>query len=199
MLNDIDIDEFVGVQRFSEYAYPLVDKSVHSVMELYVLDIRLRALLIKAFSIIEIGLVSQLGKFGLASKFSSFGAARRALASLTNPQQFRIARKFGFQNQKEMKSCLIHLNHLRNRAAHHERVWNCQNKFSMPLMVKTDFADKYGFPKNLFVMAASLNLLISILKSFPPFIEFEKEFSALITSTSLEPQFLLQNMGFEVP
>lgn len=197
-MSDKEISEYIGIRRFLEYSYLVGDKSIETAIELYKFDMHFRALLMKALAIIEITLITGLQNSGLQENFESFGQARRALDKVAVHQQYVFAGKFSLRNQKQLKSCLIHLNHLRNRVAHHERVWNCQNKFSLPPLRKTKLARTYGVSKSPFVMAASLNLLVQMLSGIPPFFDLEAEFEVLVGRTPVSRGFLLRSMGFEV-
>lgn len=199
MLRDEVINELIGNKRFREYSRPIPNSDRMETLEVYRFDLHFRSLVMKALSVIEISLVTHLQNSGSDRKFSSFGDARRGLAEIAPKDQYVFATRFGLRNQRELKSCFIHLNHLRNRVAHHERVWNCQNKFSLPKVENSRILETYGVAKNPFVTAASMNLLVQMLTMLPPLFDFESEFEELLARTALDRCFLLKNMGFEVP
>ena len=152
-----------------------------------------------AISVVEIALVTQIQNSGFPSAFESFGHALRTLDSLPVTDRNLIARNFGVPNFKQLRGALQNLNYLRNRVAHHERVWNHRNRLAFPSITEDTFLHSLGTAKNRHVLAFSLVGLSVLMKNCPTVFEFEAGLSLLLARRKISRKFLLASMGFEVP
>lgn len=194
-----DLDHCFPIDQLTEYKYSVEELEPWALLEVVKFDIEFRGILLSALSIVELALVTQIGQSDFPRKFNSFGSARRIFGTLPIRTQQRIATKLGFHNPKECRSTLMHLNYLRNRVAHHERSWNAKNKFSLPKLHAARIEN--GLPKysDSFSIAGSLNVILMILDNLPEIYPFHAKVMSLIENCRLESNFLLKNMGFEVP
>ena len=199
MISDQLVQDFIGGKRFREFGLPLENRTISATFRIYKFDTDFRALIMRSISVIEVGLVTQIQKRVGDVKFNSFGSARRALDSLRVQDQYEISILMGSKNQRELKSFLIHLNHIRNRSAHHERVWNRANKFVLPALNASEIESSLGFPRDPSMPAATIFMINNMLNFLPPVFNFLEEFEKIIADSGLDLNFVLKNMGFEVP
>lgn len=193
------IENYIGVDRWLEYAKPFPELNGQSISSCYKFDIELRGFLLSAISVIEISLVTQLSIIGVEQKFDSFGQARRALENIPRVSQNLIARNLGVGNYKKLRGALQNLNYLRNRLAHHERVWNHRNRFAFPDLDCSNRLQSLGFVKNRHVLAYSLVGMAAILQKCPDLVDFENRLQKMTKNWNVSQSFLLKCMGFEVP
>ena len=121
------------------------------------------------------------------------------MAHSGNATRETISRNLGARNYKALRGALQNLNHLRNRVAHHERVWNHRNPFAFPDLGLKQSGSAAPLKANRHTLAWSLIGIGHILSAYPPLIEFEKLLEDLLTKTPIDRGFLLRSMGFEVP
>jgi abortive infection bacteriophage resistance protein len=199
LITNSELKPYIGEKRFGQYFCNPTIQSPELSLETYKFDIELRGLLISALGVIEVGLEAQLNQSGFQADLQSFGHARKVLEGAGTSERELISRNLGARNYKELRGALQNLNYLRNRVAHHERVWNHRNPFSFP-----DFGSppkETRIPKGQIrrLIAWSLFGIEQILCAFPELIAFERQFESLVTSSSIDHHFLLTSMGFEAP
>ena len=151
-----------------------------------------------AISVIEIALVTQINIAGDTTKFNSFGQARRRLETLAAKDRHLIAVNLGAPNYKQLRGALQNLNYLRNRIAHHERVWNHRNRFAFPDSANKTVLSALGSANNRHVLAFSLIGMATILSKCPKLFDFERRLLDLTAGSLLPQAFLLRSMGFDV-
>jgi abortive infection bacteriophage resistance protein len=199
VINESDIHAYIGESKFSEYLGNPDVETLEIALATYKFDIHLRGLLMSALGVLEVGLCAQLEKHGFDDQFNSFGHARRVLAHSGKAVREEISRALGAKNYKQLRGALQNLNYLRNRVAHHERIWNHRNPFAYP-----DFGRQFGqtnrIPNsNRHLLAWSVVGIQTILIEYPRLISFESQFEKLLWNTPLDRVFLLKSMGFQVP
>ena len=199
MLSDFAIRAYIGEQKFNEYISNSALTDMSLALATYEFDIQLRGLLMSALGVLEVGLCAQLIQTGNSATFSSFGHARKVLAHSGKATRETISRNLGARNYKALRGALQNLNHLRNRVAHHERVWNHRNPFAFPELGLKQSGSAAPLKTNRHTLAWSLIGIGHILSAYPPLIEFEKLLEELLTKTPIDRGFLLRSMGFEVP
>jgi abortive infection bacteriophage resistance protein len=199
LISELEIEQFIGRIRWTEYSVPFSDYDKTKTIECYRFDVELRGFLMSAISVIEVALVTQIQNFGFAGSFDSFGHARRTLDSLPLRTRNLIARNFGVSNFKQLRGALQNLNYLRNRVAHHERVWNHRNRFAFPTITRHAPLNEFGIANNRHVLAFSLVGLAFLMRNCPAVFEFEAGLFNLINRPNISKKFLLESMGFEVP
>ena len=150
-----------------------------------------------AISVIEIALVTQINLARDKTTFNSFGQARRRLETLPAKDRQLIAINLGSTNYKQLRGALQNLNYLRNRIAHHERVWNHRNRFAFPGIANKTVLSALGSVNNRHVLAFSLIGIAIILSKCPTLIDFERRLLDLTSGRMLSQAFLLESMGFE--
>lgn len=198
MISNQLVHEFIGVKRFREFGLPLENRTISATFTIYKFDTDFRALIMRSISVIEVGLVTQIQNRVGNVQFNSFGSARRALDSLSTQAQYAISVTMGSKNQRELKSFLIHLNHIRNRSAHHERIWNRPNKFALPPLNDSEIEFALGTSRDPSMPAATIFMINQVLNFLPPVFNFLEEFEKLIATPGLDRNFVLENMGFEL-
>ena len=197
MISKIEIEQFIGNTRWAEYSEPFRDKNFDFTVECYRFDCELRGILMSAIAVIEIAMVTQLQLVGRFNSFESFGQARRALDTLPDKARNQIARNLGVSNFRKLRGALQNLNYLRNRVAHHERIWNHRNRFAFPQITnKTPFSD-LGSVTNRHVLAFSIIGIASLIETCPLVFDFEERVISLVESHGNTKFFLLNSMGFE--
>lgn len=186
----------IGSRRAKSFLTNVPITVEQSAIDLYLFDLNLRALVIKAMSIVEITLENQINH---DPESKSFGALRRKIENLGAHEQFIVANHFGFSTQRELRVALRNFNALRNRAAHHEPLWRRRLHFGVPRLRghKTKLLQRNYI--DLYSPAASLSVLAETLVSLPFLFDFQTEFQDLIHKSPIDQDFLLTNMGFEVP
>lgn len=151
----------------------------------------------KSLSLIEISLQNQIVIASNAQKFDSFGHARRVLQELPTNKQFLIAKKFGCSNGKEFRAVLRVLNDARNRAAHHERIWNCKLDFCLTQSFKERNLKALPYTVRDFSIAGAAQALLILLSQFPEILEVPETLDNLLSELPLDRNWVLSTMGFE--
>jgi abortive infection bacteriophage resistance protein len=190
---------YIGSMRATKFLEALPTCAQDRQVELYIFDLNLRALVMKSMSIIEISLDLEIAEDRIDGPSETFGDMRRRIRSLKAKEQFRISKRLGFANQREMNVSLRNLNSLRNRAAHHEPIWRSNLHFGVPLFRESENYLLGITSSNRYLPAASILVISAILSNLPKLIDFELEFKDMLESSKVERYFLLKNMGFEVP
>lgn len=168
-------------------------------VDLYRFDLNLRGEVIKAMSMVEIALELCTEDFAKQELGTTFGTMRRRINELDAKTQFQIAKRFGFSTQRELKVAMRNFNTLRNRAAHHEPIWQRKLHFGIP-QLRGQAASLCGLmASDLYSPAASFALLARTLRFLPPLVDFELEFDQTIGRVPVARDFILKSMGFEVP
>jgi hypothetical protein len=121
------------------------------------------------------------------------------LQELPTNKQFEIANKFGCSNGKEFRAVLRVLNDARNRAAHHERIWNCKLDFCLPSNFKKVHLNSFPALTKDYSIAGALQGLIVLLGQFPEILEIPETLDNLIDELPIDKNYILRTMGFEVP
>lgn len=199
MISELEIEQFIGRTRWDEYSVPFSKGDKALTIECYRFDVELRGFLMAAISVVEVALVTQIQNSGFPSSFESFGHARRTLDALPARARNLIARNFGVPSFKQLRGALQNLNYLRNRVAHHERVWNHRNRFAFPTITEDTLLQGLGTTKNRHVLAFSLVGLSALMKNCPTVFDLEAGLSILLGRRNISRKFLLLSMGFEVP
>lgn len=199
VITNAEIKSYIGDSKFAEYLGNPDIQTIEEALATYKFDIQLRGLLMSALGILEVGLCAQLISKGYEGKFSSFGQTRRILTDSPRAIREDISRSLGAKNYKQLRGSLQNLNYLRNRVAHHERIWNHRNPFAYP-----DFGTRTLVPdaipaSNRHLLAWSVVGIQNILNKYPNLMSFESQFENLIDSSPIDRSFLLKSMGFEVP
>lgn len=141
----------------------------------------------------------QLPPFWMASDLTTFGNLRIIFNSLkkkefqTGPRQNaldELAKEFGAKNLKELNNWLFVLRDVRNRCAHHSRVWN--SNYRAPSSITRYLALQPSKPNRLYSIVA---LIHHIAKSFNLDIEVRKKIYKL---TRQHPSVItqLKSAGF---
>lgn len=193
------LQKVLGKPRYSEYKQGLEPEFQRFTFNIFQFDLELRALLIKAVSVIELALQNQIRIVSKQTKFDSFGHARRILQELGASKQFLIANRFGCTNGKEFRAALRVLNDARNRAAHHERIWNCKLDFCLPNSLKSASIEAGYFAVRDFSIGGALFAAEHLLSQFPEFINLAEEIDNLLSELPVEKKYVMNCMGFEVP
>lgn len=189
----------IGKRRYLEFKQGLPAHHRPYTLEVFIFDLELRALIMKIVSLIEIALQNQILAVSKPKRFDSFGHARRVLQELPTNKQFTIAQRFGCPNGKELRALLRVLNDARNRAAHHERVWNCKLDFCLPNSFQNRLENIPNFEIRSYSIAGAFVASIELLRNFPEIIQIHEELDNLFAEVPIDRDFLLKNMGFEVP
>lgn len=183
--------------RFRNYRVLQPDGTV-SAQELYIFDLHLRALVIKAMAIIETELQVKLGALQSNKNFVTFGELRKKTSELPSEAKQKIAISFGCHNPRELSGLLLNFNEARNLAAHHSRLWNRNFHYAIPEKRLGSINPGQGLVKHGNSFAACFLSIESVLKGFPTLIDFRTEFENLVSSSPLDTKFLLSGMGFEL-
>jgi abortive infection bacteriophage resistance protein len=199
LISELEIEQFIGKTRWAEYCEPFRDKNLDFTIECYRFDCELRGILMSAIAVIEVALVTQLQLAGNFNTFESFGQARRALDTLPDKASNQIARNLGATNFRKLRGALQNLNYLRNRVAHHERVWNHRNRFAFPQITDKPHFSLLGYVTNRHVLAFSIIGIATLIETCPKVFDFEERLITLVESHGNTKLFLLNSMGFEVP
>jgi abortive infection bacteriophage resistance protein len=197
LISEAEINSYIGDSRFEEYFGNPYIQTIEEALVTYKFDIQLRGLLISALGVLEVGLRAQLISKGCDDTFSSFGQARRILADSGKTIREETSRALGAKNYKQLRGALQNLNYLRNRVAHHERIWNHRNPFAFPDFGTSQFDSKTTPDSNRHLLAWSVVGIQHILNRYPELISFESQFENLIVHTPLDRSFLLKSMGFK--
>ena len=198
MIDDSEIYSYIGEKKFSEYLVNPEIQTLEIALSTYKFDIQLRGLLMSALGVLEVGLCAQLFRHGCEDEFLSFGHARKVLAHSGKTVREEISRALGAKNYKQLRGALQNLNYLRNRVAHHERIWNHRNPFAYP-----DFGMKPRVSRripnsNRHSLAWSVVGIQTMLNEYPKLISFENQFEMLLRKAQIDRGLLLKSMGFEV-
>ena len=192
------LDSVIGSDRFDEYRRGLEEPSLKAIESLFLFDLRLRILCLQGLGIIELFLVNRLQIKPDGKYFTSFGAVRKMIMKLPKSEQYSFAKQLGLHNPREFAGVLRNLVHLRNLAAHHQRIWNRNFQFEIPGKTFSDL--KLLAPiKNPYSLATSLVALIYLLGRLPKILDLQGELDILLDESLLGRNFLLKNMGFEIP
>lgn len=184
--------------RFRNYLHP-AGGILETAFHLYVLDLHLRALIMKVMSIFECELQLQLGAVQTDKRFITFGSLRKRIFKKPMDRRQIIAESIGCKNSKELAALLLQMNEVRNFAAHHARLWNRRFHFSIPMRLAEDSGLDCGRPANNNSTAACLRAINKILSVLPPFLDLNSELNVLIAGSPINRTFILKNLGFEVP
>lgn len=132
--NAIQILEDINYFRFKSYLRPFLNNECHKysdnskfedAYEIYKFDIQLRNDLFLIISRIEIKLRSKLDQIVTTYKNDIFWYLNKNNFIQSNNNKLDIlARKFGAKNMKELNSWINLIRDVRNKCAHHSRVWN---------------------------------------------------------------------------
>lgn len=196
---DQPLETFIGGLRFDEYRRGVNFGDESLVHRYYKLDLELRGLLIKSVGLVEHNLTSYVYPEHKPGQPLTFGDLRKIYTSKSAKERFEISRKFGMNNQKELDSLLASLNAFRNRAAHHERVWNYRVQLAVPKTALTSQIGGLGFVTSPFSLAANLVGIQTVLRKGPMMLHLESEINAVLNQSGLDRGFVLKSMGFEVP
>jgi abortive infection bacteriophage resistance protein len=182
--------------RFRNY-FVLKPDDTLSAQDLFIFDLHLRALVMKAMAIIETELQLQLGTLQSNRNFLTFGDLRKKISSSSSEIKQKIAVSFGCKNPRELAGLLLNFNEVRNLAAHHSRLWNRNFHYAIPekrlFSIKTDQV----LAKHCNSFAASFLSIESVLEECPSLIDFRTEFEDLLSRSPIDSKFLLSGMGFE--
>jgi abortive infection bacteriophage resistance protein len=199
VIKDSEIHSYIGENKFSEYLGNPEIQTLEIALATYKFDIQLRGLLMSALGVLEVGLCAQLVRHGCDGQFISFGHARKVLAHSGKAVREEISRALGAKNYKQLRGALQNLNYLRNRVAHHERIWNHRNPFAYPDFGRKPWETKRSPNPNRHLLAWSVVGIQTILNEYPKLISFENQFEKLLWKTPIDRGFLLKSMGFEEP
>ena len=183
--------------RFRHYEYPMVGIP-DSEVSLYIFDLHLRGLVIKAMAVIEHELQLHVGVLQTNRRFVSFGSLRKLLFTKPVEVHQSIALAFGCRNSRELSSLLLNFNEARNIAAHHARLWNRNFHFAIPKRFVIQGNARFGSPHSSNSTAAFLAALDQILQNCPPLLELNVELDRLFSSCPIDRAILLRSMGFDV-
>jgi abortive infection bacteriophage resistance protein len=193
-----EFDFHFGSKRRTEYQHPLEGIAKEAFIRLFLFDLKLRALIIKAMSLIELSIQVKVLRYRPAIVIQSFGQLRREISDLPSGLQHLIAKEVGVGNPKQLRALLRNFNTLRNCAAHHERVWNKRLPFAIPKITESIYPTLGSQSLDRYSSAASLLGIMHFLTALPYLFDFEREFDQLIEETDFDRDFLLKSMGFEV-
>jgi abortive infection bacteriophage resistance protein len=193
------LEKVIGRRRYREFKSGLLPSQRIFTVDLFRFDVELRGLVIKSLSIIEIALQNQIIAVSKPQKFESFGHARRILQELPTHKQFAIAQKFGCANGKELRAILRVLNDARNRAAHHERIWNCKLNFCLPSAFLVRRRMSVNYKTRSFTIAGAFDAIMDLLSNFPEILQIEEELDNLLAELPIDRKYIINAMGFEVP
>jgi abortive infection bacteriophage resistance protein len=192
-----ELERVIGRRRYREFKLGLKPEQRQYTRDIFRFDVELRSLVMKSLSIIEIVLQNQIIGASKPQKFDSFGHARRVLQELPTNKQFEIAQRFGCSNGKEFRAVLRVLNDARNRAAHHERIWNCKLDFCLPVTFKQLHVQKIPFQIRDYSIAGALSALMILLSQFPEILEIPEAFDNLLEELPIDRSYVFFAMGFE--
>jgi abortive infection bacteriophage resistance protein len=197
-LTRTELERVIGRRRYREFKLGLKPEQRQYTRDIFRFDVELRGLVMMSLSIIEIVLQNQIIGASKPQKFDSFGHARRVLQELPTNKQFEIAQRFGCSNGKEFRAVLRVLNDARNRAAHHERIWNCKLDFCLPQSFKERNLMTFPYTVRDFSIAGAIQALLILLSHFPEILEVPETLDNLLSELPLDRNWVLSTMGFEV-
>jgi abortive infection bacteriophage resistance protein len=189
----------IGQSRFDDYAGGLAHQKNGSISALYLFDLELRSLMMKGFCLVEHRLIASFQTQKTLARRVTFGDLRRIYKDLPTNVRFEIASSFGMPNQRELDSLLANFNAFRNRAAHHERVWNFKVLAAVPKSIHKYEFHNIGQVLLPHSVAATIAGLDKVLNKFTFDFAIADEVQKLIDATAFDSTFILQNLGFEVP
>ena len=196
---DQDLELLIGKIRFDEYRRGVNFGDENLVYRYYKLDLELRGIFIKSVGIVEHRLSTHLHLEHLAGHSMTFGNLRRLYSSKGAKDRFEISRRFGMNNQKELDALLASLNAFRNRAAHHERIWNYRVQLAVPKAALTPQPGELGAVESPFSLAANLVGIQRFMSIQPLHLPLDFEVTAALQQSGLDRNYVMKNMGFEVP
>jgi hypothetical protein len=196
-LSRSQLEKIIGGRRYREFKLGLNLEQRKYTKDIFRFDVELRGLVMKSLSLIETSLQNQIVIASKPQKFDSFGHARRILQELPTNKQFLIAKKFGCSNGKEFRAVLRVLNDARNRAAHHERIWNCKLDFCLPQSFKERNLKAFPYTVRDFSIAGAVQALLILLNQFPEILEVPETLDNLLAELPLDRNWVLTTMGFE--
>jgi hypothetical protein len=181
--------------RLRNYLH-LAQGAPETAFRLFIFDLHLRALIIKAMAVLETELQILLGVIQTDKRFVSFGTLRKKVFNRPIEKRQKIAEALGCNNSKELAAVLLQFNEVRNLSAHHSRLWNRKLHFSIPKRIAQQVALNCGKPVSNNSAAACLGAIKLILNCCPCYLDIDEELETLLSSSPLNRSFLLMNMGF---
>lgn len=189
----------IGEKRFGEYRRGVKSGDEDLVHLYYKLDLELRGLYMKSVGLVEHLITSLVTPEHLPGQSLTFGDLRRTYSAKSPKDRFEISRQVGLKNQKELDGLLASLNSFRNRAAHHERIWNFRSKLAVPKRILDVCPCELGDIESPFSLAANLlGIQVLVPRDFR-ILPLAADVNAVLTQSHLDRNFILKSMGFETP
>ena len=196
---DSQLEKLIGEKRFLQYLLGVRAGDDQLVHQYYKLDLECRGIFMKSVGFVEHRLISLVSLEGHSGQSPTFGDLRRTYKSMSATDRFNISRAFGVANQKELESLLASLNAFRNRAAHHDRIWNFRSKLAVPKRVIEPRLSELGKVKSPFSLAANLVGIDLLVPSETQILNLARDINNVIQKSHLDRDFIRESMGFEVP
>ena len=118
----------------------------------------------------------------------SFGLASQYYGLLKGRHQRSICRRFGIDNPKVLAGWLRGINDLRNRCAHHSRIWNYASRNPLPSLPRDSFMERWIDSRapiqRLYGMAV---VIARLMLSVGPNSAWFREFAILLDSKPCLP------------
>lgn len=125
-----------------------------------------------------------------------FGTTSKYFEMLKGKYQQRIAQRMGLQNPHPLKNWLKEINTLRNRAAHHTRIWNQEFKYPLPIASNEHFNNHQLSSTELSKMYGMITVLAFLLQSIGTHINWVQQAATLISTKPDLPGCDWPAMGF---
>lgn len=196
---DHQLEILIGEKRFGEYLRGVNSGDEHLVHLYYRLDLELRGLYMKSVGVVEHLITSLVIPEHLPGQSLTFGDLRRTYSAIPPKARFEISRKVGLKNQKELDGLLASLNSFRNRAAHHERIWNFRSKLAVPKQTLEVGPCELGHIESPFSLAANFVGIELLVPRDSRLLRLSKDVNDVLNRSHLDRNFILKSMGFETP
>lgn len=135
--------------------------------------------------------------FWVAIEAWDFGALSKYYSFLKQSHQNHISKKLNINNSKILGNWLREINTLRNRCAHHTRIWN-QGTTSQLLVIQNEYFNRLGLKNKACRRAYGLiSILWFLVKEIGPNSEWIKNIADVIDSKPKIPACPYTAIGFE--
>lgn len=189
----------IGEKRFGEYQKGVKSGDEHLVHLYYKLDLELRGLYMKSVGVVEHRITSIVIPDHLPGQSLTFGDLRRTYSAKPPKDRFEISKNLGLKNQKELDGLLASLNSFRNRAAHHDRIWNFRARLAVPKRTLELGQTELGKIQSPFSLAATFVGIELLVPRDARLVRLSKDLNETLNQSQLDRDFILKSMGFEVP
>ena len=196
---DHQLEKLIGEKRFGEYLHGVRYGDEHLVHLYYKFDLELRGIYMKSVGVVEHRLGSLLSSELHTGQSLTFGDLRRNYSAKTPKDRFEVSRKLGLKNQKEVDGLLSSLNSFRNRAAHHERIWNFRARLAVPKRTLDLGLSELGVVESPYSLAANIIGIDLLVPQESRILNLAGDISEVINQSCIDRSFILKSMGFKVP